>query len=146
MMVLKTFTQFITEEFAFSVQANFGYCEVFKNPSPKEWRACKAEFQVRKDVISVAAILTATDLYIWDRTASGHLRIIQEMQDTLKIPRDQMMAVYIDLDPKTRTMTTIMRSPTKNETPWDSTANEWIANHPQIRGKYTTGQIFGTFD
>lgn len=146
MAVFKTFRQFFSEGFVFSVQANFGYAEIFKNPSPKEWRICKAETQVRKDVISVAAILTGTDLYIWDRSASGHLRIIQEMNDKLKIPRNELMAVYIDLNPKTRTMETIMRSPTKNETIWDADANQFITTHPQIQGKYATGRIFGTFD
>lgn len=146
MTPLKSFAQYVIENLVFSVQANFGYVEVFKNPDAKEWRACKADTQIRKDVISVAAILTGTDLYIWDRSASGHMRIIQEMHSILKIPRNEMLGVYIDLNPKTRTMETIMRSPTKNETKWDTQADDFIAVHPQILNKYKTDKIYGSFN
>lgn len=118
----------INEVFVYSFETHFGgrdaYVEVFKNPSPREMAECKPHHEV-------GAILTAKDIYVWDREKAYH----KNAMDQLKLHRDLPLLLIPDNTNPNRF--DILITDASKGTKWNHNPNtaNFIRNHPFFKNK-----------
>lgn len=120
--------EFRNEAFVHSFETTIGgqtnYVEVFKNPSAKELKECKPNYEV-------GAILDGRDIYVWNREKALHKTVMGQMKLTNSLP---LLLIPDNTNPNRFDI--LVTDATKG-TPWDHNPKvaRYIKSHPFFRGK-----------
>jgi len=118
----------LSEGFFTSFETNYGrgpmYVEVFRNPSSKEFKECKPNYEV-------GALLTDKDIYVWNREKAYHRNVMEQLK------LHDCLSLLLMPDNTNINRMDIMITDASRTSKWHHSpkAAEFIRNHPFFKNK-----------